>query len=632
MEGRKRAPSHGCLGRQPVAQQSAGAFKDAPVDTLAVLVQLPVPDQDPAAARASVPLAAGCLKSFAEAAGAAPPGSLRMLPPAAARRGGDAAVLSWILSSGAPLVGFTCSLWNIQRNLWLARQLKARAPGTRIILGGPEIVEGRSFPAEAVDCRVVGEGEQAFTDALRDWTGAGRLGREYRGGAGADLNEFPSPYLSGVMGSDAVEAGDPLYLETTRGCAHRCTYCYYAKSFPGVRRFPPSRLEDVFTWARERSVPEIYIMDPSFTSAAGWEKAVAAMARLNTSGIPLHTELRLEAITPERAALLADAGFRSVEAGLQSTNPAALRAVRRSWQRDAFSRGARLLTGRGITVKTGVILGLPEDTPESFDATIRFVQECGLAPDLEVYPLSVLPGTRLREEAGARGLRHMAVPPYWVLSTPTISEASMMDCIRRLEERLGTEFFPPIPPRFRDPAPGLIGFADLRSPEGWDLLQGDPDRLGSDITILIGADGLRGLPRLKELGRSLLACTPHTMFRLVVESAAPPDRDAMEQLAEAFYHPAHYFNQIHYFSRDLQGRFSVRLYRLVSSFDEAAAAADDPWDLVVRWSPGLASVLGQGMPRLPFLLLDRPPQGQAEQEIQRLYRGNEELIIRTGRS
>src|SRR2546430_2381060 len=43
------------------------------------------------------------------------------------------------------LVGFTCYIWNIERTLWVGRELKRIRPEVRIVLGGPEITADNSW-------------------------------------------------------------------------------------------------------------------------------------------------------------------------------------------------------------------------------------------------------------------------------------------------------------------------------------------------------------------------------------------------------------------------------------------------------------------------------------------------------
>ena len=143
------------------------------------LIQLPVPDPDPTASRANVPLAAGYLKASLQAAQidagqgspafSAASADIRVIPRTLANRGGDAAILHWVHSLGPSLTGFSASMWNIQRNLWFAERIKAADPGILVLMGGPEIVAGAAvLNSPFVDSFVVGEGEAVFVEAIRD--------------------------------------------------------------------------------------------------------------------------------------------------------------------------------------------------------------------------------------------------------------------------------------------------------------------------------------------------------------------------------------------------------------------------------------------------------------------------------
>jgi hypothetical protein len=522
----------------------------------------------------------------------------------------------------------------VDRALLLAARLRGRCPGTRVLFGGPEIVAGHPvMQSPHVDAAVVGEGETAFLAALDAPTDPGAAtpeARVFRADGPVDLASFPNPYLAGLVERAPT---DPVYLETVRGCPNRCSYCHYAKEFPGVRAWPDGVLEAIFPWAAAIDVSEIYLMDPTFNGMPGWEAKLAAIARLNSTGIPLHTELRLEHVAARHAALFGNAGFRSVEAGLQSTNPAALRAVRRPWNRDRFLRGASLLSGRGIAIRTGVILGLPADTPESFRATVRFLEEAGLADGMEAYPLAVLPGTDLRRDAASLGIDYQRFPPYHVLSTPTMSGEDLAGCIRWLEQERRAQYFPPVAPTFRDPSPGLVGFLDLRSPGAAEAAPASFDRLANRVTLLAG-DGLISNPeRLEQLGGRLLAASPSSLVHLVLETDAPLPDPLLERLAEAFHDPAHYLNRTRLLDDDLQGRASIRLFRLSADARAAdrALRAGERCDLVLRWPARPAPLARTLLADHPFVLTD---PGLAPAETARLragYRGLERLLLTADR-
>jgi hypothetical protein len=596
----------------------------------AAFLQLPVPDTDPRTARANVPLAAGCVAAAAVASGAVRREDVRIAPRRLVDRGGDAAVAEWIASGMFDVVGFTAYQWNLERSLAVARALKERSPGTLTVMGGPEIAPGMPvLHAPQVDVFAVGEGETMIPGILR---GAAR--RSPRPPARrvriaprlADLASTRNPYLEDIL---PAEPGEPMYLETMRGCPHRCSYCRYGKAFPVIRRFPAAVIPEAFRLAEKRGMAEIYLMDPTFNASPRWETVLEAVVAANTARLPLHTELRLEAVTAKRADLLRKAGFRSVEAGLQSVNLRALAAVGRRWDRRAFERGARLLLRRGIEVRTGVILGLPEDTAEGFRATVRYLSDLGLLRHAEIYPLSVLPGTRLREEAGRRGISFMSAPPYWVLATPTMGEQEVVDAVRDAERDSGLDLFQPVLPRFVNGDDGFLGFADLRRVGLSSLRAEAPGRIGASLTVLVRREQLAARSDWRALGAWLRRHNPSTLVQIVVDSAAPPDPRCLDEAAEAIHDPASYFDRIHYLKHDAQGRFSVRMFHLLPDLraGRRRGIGEGPCDPILRCTPALLSGGRDLLRDRPFVLLGKGSRPGDRDALRPLYRGWEHLLL-----
>src|SRR5207249_8674597 len=128
------------------------------------LVQLPIPPLGPAPIRGNVPLAAAYLKLFAEGKGLGAFYDIEVFPAPLANTLGDRALAMALAERKPWLVGFSCYLWNIERTLWIARELKRLRPEVRIVLGGPEITADNAWVLEneVVDFAVIGEGEQTF--------------------------------------------------------------------------------------------------------------------------------------------------------------------------------------------------------------------------------------------------------------------------------------------------------------------------------------------------------------------------------------------------------------------------------------------------------------------------------------
>src|SRR6516164_6224597 len=113
-----------------------------------LLVQLPIPPLAPHPIRGNIPLAAAYLKLFAERKGLADCYRIDVFAAPHANTLSDHALVAAILSYEPWLVGFTCYLWNIERTLWIARELKRRRPDIRIVVGGPEVTADTAWVLE----------------------------------------------------------------------------------------------------------------------------------------------------------------------------------------------------------------------------------------------------------------------------------------------------------------------------------------------------------------------------------------------------------------------------------------------------------------------------------------------------
>jgi hypothetical protein len=109
---------------------------------------------------------------------------------------------------------------------------------------------------------------------------------------------------------------------------------------------------------------------------------------------------------------------------------------------DRFLRGVERLKQRGITPSIDLIIGLPGDDLAGFMHSVDFVADHGLQEDVQIFPLSVLPGTAFRRRRRELGLRFEAHPPYTVTATPAFAPEDFLLAYDYAETRLDTVFFP----------------------------------------------------------------------------------------------------------------------------------------------------------------------------------------------
>jgi hypothetical protein len=107
-----------------------------------------------------------------------------------------------------------------------------------------------------------------------------------------------------------------------------------------------------------------------------------------------------------------------------------------------FVAGARHLKDRGITPSIDLIIGLPGDDLPGFMRSVDFVADHGLQDDVQIFPLSILPGTDFRRRHRELGLRFENHPPYTVAAARGFSPEDFLTAYDYAESRLDAVFFP----------------------------------------------------------------------------------------------------------------------------------------------------------------------------------------------
>jgi radical SAM superfamily enzyme YgiQ (UPF0313 family) len=543
-----------------------------------LFVQLPIPPVGPGPIRGNVPLAAGYLKMYAERRGLGADYEIEILPTTLANTLGDRGLVAEILAAEPWMVGFTCYLWNIERTLWIAAELKRARPELPIIIGGPEVTADNEwvFAHPAVDFAAIGEGEQTFAELLEALSKAERPtapidGLYTKGSAPpafrrplAKLDDISSPYLAGIL--DAADE-EMLLLETIRGCIFKCKFCYYPKSYDDLYFLSEEKIVANLEHARRRGAREVVLLDPTLNQRRDFASFLKLLARENPDRqFTYFGELRAEGITAEIARLLAEANFTEVEIGLQSIDPLAMELMDRHNNLRAFERGARAMLDHGIKVKVDLIIGLPGDTVDSVRRGIDYVHASGLYSQVQVFNLAVLPGTAFRQDAAQLGLVFQDRPPYYVLETPTLRLEQMYELMEEAQDVFETEF-DPLPP----PVIPIVGHAVRARRETHaatreactacptlSIVDLDADDKRADLDAAVRSQAftlwLRSAEfdsrrhRAAELISQLLDDNPFTTLQIILELLGDPTRltiRTLETIREACYRQPTYLDKFY---------------------------------------------------------------------------------------
>jgi len=353
----------------------------------------------------------------------------------------DLEILSAIVAAAPHVVAFPVYVWNRQRVIRLASQLHQSHPRVYLVAGGPEATgdpAGLSVAAPWT-ALVHGEGEAALTGLLialaqglpqQPLPGvtlmleSGPLSGD--SDCPFDLDRAPSPWLSGQL---KPEPSSGVLWEVARGCAFSCDYCFDGRGHTGVRPIDGQRLAGELELFSSAGVSQVWVLDATFNYPP--ERGIALLELLLAKAPQLHYHLEAKAdfIDRHTASLLGELNC-SVQLGLQSIHERVLRAVHRPLDLDILAEKVHLLEAEGIVYGFDLIYGLPEDNYDGFRTSLDAA--LSLAPNhLHIFPLALLPGTRLAQRRDRYGIEAQPNPPYELISSLNWT-AEEMELCRRL--------------------------------------------------------------------------------------------------------------------------------------------------------------------------------------------------------
>ena len=194
-----------------------------------------------------------------------------------------------------------------------------------------------------------------------------------------------------------------LSLYTGRGCRSRCTFCLWPQTVGG-HRYRTRSVEHVLgEMARVRdlfpTVKEVFFDDDTFTDDRRRAEEIArGMGKLG-----LTWSCNAKANVPyETLKVMRDNGLRLLLVGYESGNQQILINIKKGIRVDRARQFTKDCRDLGITIHGTFIVGLPGETKETIQETIRFAKQIN-PHSLQVSIAAPYPGTALYEQAKENG-------------------------------------------------------------------------------------------------------------------------------------------------------------------------------------------------------------------------------------
>jgi len=314
-------------------------------------------------------------------------------------------IADWILLQRPDVLGISTLTHMSQQAYNLASEAKRRMPVIPIVLGGahctrfPESVMSK---CSDIDVVVIGEAEGrivALVEALERGNGLGSIPglifKEEKTGeiqdTGAppqakDLDRLPFPERSLFDHTkyypfpDQVRKRPVTNLITSRGCPWRkCKFCFEGgKYMPRYRRRSPENVIEELIDVKEQGFKGVAIWDDNFCVSEKWISRFCELYREHQLDLTWTCYGRVDQITEQMVRDISSAGCFSIYFGFESGDQSILDFIQKGTTLDQARKAVAACRRAKLEVRGSFILGMPGDTPELAEKSIRFARELDL--------------------------------------------------------------------------------------------------------------------------------------------------------------------------------------------------------------------------------------------------------------
>jgi hopanoid biosynthesis associated radical SAM protein HpnJ len=301
--------------------------------------------------------------------------------------------------------------------------LKAANPNLKAGLIGAKVAvdaDGSLKNAPAVDFVARNEFDFTIKDVADDQAWSSIAGLSYRNNEGvvvhnkdrAILENMDSlPFVTPVYQRDLVIENYFIgYLKhpyismyTGRGCKSHCTFCLWPQTVGGHRyrtRSVGHVIEEI-AWAQKAfpQVKEFFFDDDTFTDDLPRAEAIAK--ELGKLGVTWSCNAKAN-VPRKTLKTLKDGGLRLLLVGYESGNQQILYNIKKGMRVEVAERFTKDCHELGIAIHGTFILGLPGETPETIQQTVRWATKIN-PHTIQVSLAAPYPGTFLYDQAVENG-------------------------------------------------------------------------------------------------------------------------------------------------------------------------------------------------------------------------------------
>lgn len=272
-----------------------------------------------------------------------------------------------------------------------------RQQGVYVCLGGLHVTSLPNEAAGHADTIFLGPGEDTWPVFLEDYR-AGKAEKVYRSRF-RTLSHMPQVRRDLIKRSLYLV---PNSLVVSRGCPHRCDFCYKENFYAGGKSFYTQTVDDALAEIERLPGRHLYFLDdhlfgqPRFAEALF--EGMRGMGRLWQAAATVQSVLR-----PGLLEKAVACGLRSLFVGFETLSAENLRSQNKlqNLHRD-YEAAISRLHHLGVMVNASFVFGMDDDDETVFDRTVAWAIEQGVET-ATFHILTPYPGTALHQRLVGQG-------------------------------------------------------------------------------------------------------------------------------------------------------------------------------------------------------------------------------------
>jgi len=377
---------------------------------------------------------------------------------------GSAVDMTWenlkneISSYSPDVIGVTALTPTINQGIKAAKVAKETCPDAQVVLGGyhPTFTYGELLKNDFIDFIICGEGEYTMLELVETLEDGGDL-RKVKGIATRefitpprpiieDLDELPFPARHLLPMDEYKILNMKLTTGTMisgRGCPHRCSFCSSAAMHGHKLRMRSAKniVDEMEHLIDVHDAEMIAFMDDTFTMNRKRVEEVCSEIKERNLDFYWGATARVDTLSEKLLRKMKDSGCITLFLGVESADQQHLDTLNKKITLDRIKNTFELTRKLDVRTIASAVLGMPGDTRQSIERTIKFVKS--LNPSYAVFSLATpYPGTDFYIMASKQNLIKVNDWSKYTLLSPVLET---VDCsleeLKNLQKKAFKDFY-----------------------------------------------------------------------------------------------------------------------------------------------------------------------------------------------